>query len=586
MRGRSSSRAHRDVAAGEQAFTAYAPVQRLAAGGRRLCGRAQRLDHVEVCLTVERDAAAADSDDERLDAPTTLEVMAQFEFLKVPEDDALADGAMAPFVSKHLLTLACPLPAALLAYVRLERLSDADLGTQLEKADKAGVLHHDHFRSPLEPPLLELLALGALRSVLQQKVEAYPTTLDADESELAAPDHPSRQGYTHGGADDAAATTARRRQLALLVRLGEKRVLAAALRELDGRIRPLVKALVGGAASQAKACARAGQSWASLVARRQSVLAAQGERISVAFERLRACSLGDGDETAALLCQTAAALIHLLAGVGAHPLAAAAAFVPDASPFEAAEAPPAPFALPALSPLALAAPPPGLDAPALAYLSLYVEKMRLWGAYLAGQWGVAKALSTSDASTMNAEAVAIRNAHAWSVPTAAALDALAARAPRRGGRGQRAVGAGVVAPRRRPRRLRYEAVQPRVRRRHRRRVDGRSRRRRRRGRARAGGGASRAHARADVARLRGRGGYGLACIEAYIRAGGERLVLVGEWRGATFGACTDGIGDHGQSFSAEVQAAVEGAFEVEEVVRLPNWPLFLDVCVAWRRRPS
>ena len=62
--------------------------------------------------------------------------------------------------------------------------------------------------------------------------------------------------------------------------------------------------------------------------------------------------------------------------------------------------------------------------------------------------------------------------------------------------------------------------------------------------------------------------------------------VVGEWRGATFGACTDGIGDHGQSFSAEVQAAVEGAFEVEEVVRLPNWPLFLDVCVAWRRRPS
>ena len=147
----------------------------------------QGWDHVEVCLTVER------CDARRLpilmmsapDAPTTLDVMAQFEFLKVPEDDALADGAMAPFVSKHLLTLACPLPAALLAYVRLERLSDADLGTQLEKADKAGVLHHDHFRSPLEPPLLELLALGALRSVLQQKVEAYPTTLAADESALA-----------------------------------------------------------------------------------------------------------------------------------------------------------------------------------------------------------------------------------------------------------------------------------------------------------------------------------------------------------------------------------------------------------------
>ena len=138
--------------------------------------------------------------------------MAQFEFLKVPEDDALADGAMAPFVSKHLLTLACPLPAALLAYVRLEGLSDADLGTLLEKADKAGVLHHDHFRSPLEPPLLELLALGALRSVLQQKVEAYPTTLDADESgspgrpPVAPGLHPRRR-RRRGGDDGAAAAS-------------------------------------------------------------------------------------------------------------------------------------------------------------------------------------------------------------------------------------------------------------------------------------------------------------------------------------------------------------------------------------------
>ena len=585
------ARATRDLAAGEQAFTAYGTHR---CNGSLLVGGGFAVepngwDHVEVCLTVER------CDARRLpilmmsapDAPTTLEVMAQFEFLKVPEDDALADGAMAPFVSKHLLTLACPLPAALLAYVRLERLSDADLGTQLEKADKAGVLHHDHFRSPLEPPLLELLALGALRSVLQQKVEAYPTTLDADESELAAPDHPSRQGYTHGGADDAAATTARRRQLALLVRLGEKRVLAAALRELDGRIRPLVKALVGGAASQAKACARAGQSWASLVARRQSVLTAQGERVSVAFERLRACSLGDGDETSALLCQTAAALIHLLAGVGSHPLAAAAAFVPDASPFEAAEAPPAPFALPALSPLALAAPPPGLDAPALAYLSLYVEKMRLWGAYLAGQWGVAKALSTSDASTMNAEAVAIRNAHAWSVPTAAALDALAARAPLV----EVGAGNGLWARelwRRGVDLVAYDTKQ--FSRDYGDGTDGALMGDRDDGVVEGGPERAAAHPERTLVLMwpdyEGRGGYGLACIEAYIRAGGERLVLVGEWRGATFGACTEGIGDHGQSFSAEVQAAVEGAFEVEEVVRLPNWPLFLDVCVAWRRRPS
>ena len=75
--------------------------------------------------------------------------------------------------------------------------------------------------------------------------------------------------------------------------------------------------------------------------------------------------------------------------------------------------------------------------------------------YLAGQWGVAKALSTSDAST-STEAVAIRNAHAWSVPTAAALDALAARAPLVEVGAGNGLWARELAPRRRPRRLRYE----------------------------------------------------------------------------------------------------------------------------------
>ena len=81
----------------------------------------------------------------------------------------------------------------------------------------------------------------------------------------------------------------------------------------------------------------------------------------------------------------------------------------------------------------------------------------------------------------------------------------------------------------------------------------------------------------------GRGTYSLACLEAYR---GDTLVLLGEWRGRTFGAYTQGIPETGQSFSAEMQAAVEEAFELERTVRLPNWPCYLDTLMVWRRKKA
>ena len=79
----------------------------------------------------------------------------------------------------------------------------------------------------------------------------------------------------------------------------------------------------------------------------------------------------------------------------------------------------------------------------------------------------------------------------------------------------------------------------------------------------------------------GHGTYGLACLQQYA---GTRLALVGEWRGRTFGAYTAGIPATGQSFSLEFQQAVEADFELEQIVRLPNWPFYLDTLMVWRRR--
>ena len=48
----------------------------------------------------------------------------------------------------------------------------------------------------------------------------------------------------------------------------------------------------------------------------------------------------------------------------------------------------------------------------LPYLELYRSKMAFWGAYLLSQWGVARALSVAESSTMQREAEALRREYA------------------------------------------------------------------------------------------------------------------------------------------------------------------------------
>ena len=80
----------------------------------------------------------------------------------------VAEGNTSPFSTKHLLTLANPLPASLVSFVRLDRMTDEELELQQRRANKSGNGLWDLVRadSPLDP-LHELVSLGALRAVLQ-----------------------------------------------------------------------------------------------------------------------------------------------------------------------------------------------------------------------------------------------------------------------------------------------------------------------------------------------------------------------------------------------------------------------------------
>ena len=57
-----------------------------------------------------------------------------------------------------------------------------------------------------------------------------------------------------------------------------------------------------------------------------------------------------------------------------------------------------------------------------------------------------------------------------------------------------------------------------------------------------------------------------------------------KWQGRTFGAYTTGLQSHGQSFSLEFQREVAAVYEEQAVYRLPNWPLFLDCVMIYKRK--
>ena len=79
----------------------------------------------------------------------------------------------------------------------------------------------------------------------------------------------------------------------------------------------------------------------------------------------------------------------------------------------------------------------------------------------------------------------------------------------------------------------------------------------------------------------GKGTFGLDAVRRYT---GETLALVGEWADATLGVYTDGLQPTGQSFSPAFQSYVQRTFEKVDDVALPAWPLYGDKLTVWKRR--
>ena len=227
------------------------------------------------------------------------------------------------------------------------------------------------------------------------------------------------------------------------------RILGASLAAIDACLLPQLRALLEDAAKQEATCRRSGKPWSEMLSRRATTLEASTARMHRVFERLHASNLGEHALTTALLAQACTTFFMLLAlpPLANHPLAAHTAFVPAACPFGSGVAATASGvgattigsgagattigsgagatttgsgagALPPLPPLTpdmlavSSSSSSSSSSTSLPYLELYRTKMAFWGAYLLSQWGVARALSVAESSTMQREAEALRREYA------------------------------------------------------------------------------------------------------------------------------------------------------------------------------
>ncbi|KAJ9454780.1 hypothetical protein DIPPA_17506 [Diplonema papillatum] len=84
----------------------------------------------------------------------------------------------------------------------------------------------------------------------------------------------------------------------------------------------------------------------------------------------------------------------------------------------------------------------------------------------------------------------------------------------------------------------------------------------------------------------GRGTFGLECLRHYLKGSAEYLILVGEWADSTLGSYTTDLPPTGQSFSVGFQLLVAQHYDLHKRVDLPNWPLFADCLMVWKRKAN
>mmetsp|Transcript_28570 Transcript_28570/g.62140 ORF Transcript_28570/g.62140 Transcript_28570/m.62140 type:complete len:754 (+) Transcript_28570:44-2305(+) len=220
--------------------------------------------------------------------------------------------------------------------------------------------------------------------------------------------------------------------------------------------------------------------------------------------------------------------------------------------------------------------------PAGEYLKLYFEKMALWGRYLVGQFACSGGFDVSEMNIMQMESVSIRNQRAWSVPTPEALRLIADQGP------LIEVGAGnglwasllkdnfdcdILCFDTPKWDARFGAEDE----------PGVDQMMGDRLKIVQFGGPEKIEENSERTLVlmwpdyKGAGRFASSCLKEYK---GEKLILVGEWFGSTYGL----VRQWGQSFSKDFVESVEEDFTLETTLKLPCWPMAADCVMLWRRR--
>lgn len=465
------------------------------------------------------------------EAPSDLLLPSAFEFVRVPTDVQLEEAGEegAPLVTRHSVSAGAPLPPALLALLRLERLTPAELASVEAATSRRGVpLWRALQNGDALSPSNELHALHAAEAIALAQLGAYGARARQPRG-LARP-----QPQQGGAAPEAAAapslvwcTSAQQRAAAAAAVIESE---ASALRALaavaQAKRRELVESFVARMHRLPGKRADEASPWVSLLRACRPRLDRLSAEVGGTCARLLSAL-----ELAASLSDEAAEEAHLLL---ARFCASAFGWLMNCAP----EPQGRPAALPAAG---------------CAYAEEYRGKVRLWGCFLLAQWTEATTLGMAELNAMLMESVDIRSRHSWSVPSDAALSELCALGPLSlaGDRN------GTWLAQLRQRGADVEPLEP---------------------GAKPSGGRTLVLCWPDA---KGEGPAGLDAVRGY---DGRVLATLGEWRGHTYGAFADGLREHGQSFSAECQLHVGDAFELRSVTPLPNWPLARDALLVWDRR--
>jgi len=418
----------------------------------------------------------------------------------------------------------------------------------------------------------ELSACHALESILSGLLAGYPHTLAADE-EASKTDSPALD----------------RRQMAVVVRLAEKRLLSKGVAQIKVmRCEEIAKQqekmilLVKGKVRNAGAGA-----WSTYLTEKMPQLEGLIPDITQLTQRL-----GSSLNASTLLQATSLVYFWLVDGIR-NKNCVAVCHNPATWPKSMRKRGEASLDTPTLGGPLRYMPAGALEGDnEEEFTQVFAQKMVMWGAWLLSQWAHTEGFSLQSEqcislNSIGQESVMLRQQYAWSVPAEYALDALAAHAPLvelGAGNGvwaqallRRGVDVTVYdTPTWDPSFCQDSPNPP--------------------GASLVGevacnqiqaGGPEAAEANPDRSLVLmwpdygGLGSYGLQCVEQYA---GKKLVLIGEWHDRTYGAYSKGISKYGQSFSQECQAYVEDKYDLVEEVALPNWPLFLDVCRVWQRK--